>query len=139
MMVKFTETFKQNCDRSLAEREYQRLCQLIDGKPPYGDCQLLALMISRAVTDSEIVQGVVEFEDGHHAEHFWVRSGGADLDPLAKDWLVTPIRKIFIRIVSECEIVNEYQGFIRAFPQNSPHSLFPLRWALRKELLKLSN
>lgn len=32
----------------LANKEYTRLYQLI-GKPPLGDCQLVALIISRAI------------------------------------------------------------------------------------------
>jgi hypothetical protein len=120
-----------------AEKEYQRLCQLIGGNPPYGDCQLVSLMIYRAVPDSQIVQGYVEFMDGDRTEHFWVQSDDRDLDLLARDWLRTPINKVAKRIIDANEILEEYRRSAELIPDFNPDSLFPLRWMLRNELLTL--
>jgi hypothetical protein len=118
-----------------AEKEYNRLCQLIGGKPPFGDCQLIALMIHRAVPNSEIIQGQVGFEDGDSVEHFWVRSLDIDLDPLSKDWFRTSTERVIERIVAADEIFREYRGFAEFFSDDNPYTLFPLRYKLRPELL----
>jgi hypothetical protein len=118
-----------------AEKEYVRLCQLIGGKPPFGDCQLVALMICYAVPNSEIIQGQIKFEDGYSTQHFWVSSQGLDLDPLAKDWYRTPTARVIERIVAADEILGDYRGFIEFFPDYNPCTLFPLHYKLRTELL----
>jgi hypothetical protein len=116
-------------------QEYNRLCKLMGGKPPFGDCQLVALMVSRVVINSRIVQGYVGFEDGDRVEHFWIRSGNTDIDPLAADWLRIPVSYSVTAEVQPSEILNEYQGFIATFPEANAYSPFPLRWALKSELL----
>jgi hypothetical protein len=131
-----------------ATREYQRLCSLLGGKPPYGDCQLVALMINRAIPDSQIVDGIVRVsydnEDTEQCwrdiEHFWVIVNGTDIDPLAQDWShPTILSRSIVRIVEPSEILDDYIKFIAKFPdpiiiEDFP-PLFPLRWQLKNELI----
>lgn len=128
-----------------AEREYQRLCSLIGRKPPYGDCQLVALIISKAIPDSQIVKGIVscdfpqELLDQHREiEHFWVICNGVDLDPLAEDWIGTPqiLSRTIERTVKPSEILDEYNRFIAEFPEPREFELFPLRWQVKDELIR---
>lgn len=62
----------------IARAEYRRLCSLIGGKHPKGDCQLVSLMISRAI-NGEIVDGTVCFENRNPIWHFWVRDADGQL------------------------------------------------------------
>jgi hypothetical protein len=125
-----------------AAREYQRLCALIGGKPPYGDCQLVALIVSKAIPDSQIVKGIVTFSSElyphRNSEHFWVVFNGVDIDPLAEDWLGNPqiLSRTIERSVEPSEILDEYKRFIAEFPEPSELELFPLRWQVKDELIR---
>jgi hypothetical protein len=127
-----------------AAQEYQRLCALIGGKPPYGDCQLVALIISKAIPGSQIVKGIVSCDspqeplDQHRdIEHFWVVFNGVDIDPLAQDWIGNPqiLSRTVERMVEPSEILDEYKKFIAEFPEPNEFELFPLRWQVKNELL----
>ena len=116
----------------LAEKEYKRLCNLIC-RVPYGECQLVALMIHRAIPNSKIVEGVVRCEDGD-VNHFWVRANQKDIDPLSQDWDSIVIDRLVTSVVHPSVILEEYRGFIDKFPEPSEYSFFPLRWKIKKEL-----
>ena len=127
-----------------AKQEYRRLCALIGGKPPYGDCQLVALLINKVVVNSQIVTGVVrrnsidetinEYKD---VDHYWVISDGIDIDPLAEDWIETPVifSRTIDRTVEPSEILDEYKKLIKEFPEPNKLGLFPLRWQVKNELI----
>jgi hypothetical protein len=125
-----------------AEREYRRLCSLIGGSPPYGDCQLVALMINKAIPNSQIVEGIVTFSSELYqhrsSEHFWVVFNGMDLDPLAEDWIGNPkiLSRTIDRSVEPSEILDEYIKFVSEFPVPSEFELFPLRWQVKDELIR---
>jgi hypothetical protein len=127
-----------------AAREYQRLCTLIGGKPPYGDCQLVALIVSKAIPDSQIVKGIVSCDSPEppnqhrEIEHFWVVFNGVDLDPLAEDWIGNPqiLSRTIDRTVEASEILDEYERFIAEFPEPKEFELFPLRWQVKDELIR---
>jgi hypothetical protein len=128
-----------------AAREYQRLCALIGGKPPYGDCQLVALIVSKAIPDSQIVKGIVSCDSPQEPlhqhreiEHFWVVFNGVDLDPLAQDWIGNPqiLSRTVEQTVEPSEILDEYKRFIAEFPEPSELELFPLRWQVKDELIR---
>ncbi|MEN8444163.1 MAG: hypothetical protein ABG776_04015, partial [Cyanobacteria bacterium J06555_13] len=53
-----------------AQAEYKRLRSLIGDRHPFGDCQLVALMIARAI-DGTIIDGEVSCSDGKRIWHFW--------------------------------------------------------------------
>lgn len=120
-------------ESTIAEQEYKRLCNLIN-RIPYGECQLVSLMIHRLIPNSEIVEGVVHCEDGD-VEHFWVRVNGQDIDPLSQDWDSRIINRSVVSIIHSSVILEEYRGFINQFPEPCEYSFFPLRWKVKEELL----
>jgi hypothetical protein len=128
----------------IAEREYRRLCSLIGEKPPYGDCQLVALLVNKVVPNSQIVMGIVRrnsFDDTINKykdiEHFWVISDGIDIDPLAEDWIENPVifSRTIVRMVEPSEILDDYKRLIAEFPEPDKLGLFPLRWQVKNELI----
>ena len=121
-------------ESAIAEQEYKRLCNLIN-RIPYGECQLVALMIHRAIPNSEIVEGVVRCEDCSDVEHFWVRVNQKDIDPLSQDWDSIVVDRSVTSVVHPSVILEEYRGFIKEFPEPSEYSFFPLRWKIKEELL----
>jgi hypothetical protein len=126
------------------EREYRRLCSLIGGKPPYGDCQLVALMIGKVISGSQIVKGIVLVDypqellhQDREIEHFWVVLREIDIDPLSEDWTGNPriLSREIVRTVEPSEILDEYKDFIKEFPEPDKLGLFPLRWQVKNELI----
>lgn len=120
----------------LARKEYQRLCNLI-GHPPYGDCQLVALMLHLAMPDSNIVEGNVICDDQREVNHFWVTLNGQDIDPLSEDWESEIYARKYLRVVPSSEILEEYKSFIGEFPEPCEYSFFPLRWKAKDYLLSI--
>ena len=124
--------------REKAEGEYERLRSLIGYRHPFGDCQLVALMISRAIGGS-IIDGEVSCTDGKRIWHFW--AFGLDeciYDPLAAHWPDSQPELYFpCKHVKEQEVLGELEHFIEAI-EYIPHNyvpVFPLRYVLTKELL----
>ena len=119
----------------IADEEYQRICTMI-GRPPYGECELVALFINRQITNSRIVEGIVHLED-RNVKHFWVVVNNLHLDPLADDWISNPtiLNRSIVRIVAPSEILDEYKKFIETFPEPKEFELFPLRWEIKDELI----
>ena len=84
-----------------AQAEYNRLRSLIGGRHPKGDCQLVALMIARAI-DGDIIDGIVSFEQRTPTWHFWARGRDTCLyDPLTDSWDRQPAAYTMKRIVEE--------------------------------------
>lgn len=123
-----------------AQAEYERLRSLIGGKHPKGDCQLVSLMIARAI-EGDIIDGMVSFEEGEPIWHFWAR--GADTcvyDPLADIWDRKPTMYMMKYIVEEREVLGELKYFVKDIdyiPRNW-EPIFPLRYALTNELLGIT-
>ncbi|MFB2979090.1 hypothetical protein [Microseira sp. BLCC-F43] len=113
--------------------EYRRLCDLIGGRPPFGDCELVALLIYRAVSGGtkKIVRGWIEFEDDERTEHFWVEVDGEILDPLANDFTRPVISWLPIESYSPQQIVRDLEAFLADFPYPWSGTPFPLRWKVR--------
>lgn len=120
------------CKLNEAITEYNRLCRLI-GKPPYGDCQLVALMLHLKV-GGVIVRGCVVVEDGEKGEqgkkidHFWLEIDGQICDPLARNWKREVISWLKTDEISPEAIINDLKSFLEEFPEPSLNPLFPLRW-----------
>jgi hypothetical protein len=106
--------------------EYNRLCELI-GRPPYGDCELVALMLHKKV-GGNIIKGYVTVEDGDKLEHFWLEIDDQICDPLSKDWKRLAVAWEKVAIVDPNSIIEDLKGFLKDFPTPSKYSLFPLRW-----------
>lgn len=89
---------------ALFEKEYDRLRNLVDGMPLYGDCELVALMISRILPNSTIVRGTVFMDleelEIEEIDHCWVRDKEDDIDPLSDDRMVT-------EVVKPTQIIND--------------------------------
>lgn len=121
-----------------ALQEYKRLCRLIGGTPPYGECELVALMIHRVMPESEIIEGIVTVEIDFIEEkikHFWVMLNEEHIDPLSEDWQSTVISRSIFRTVSAAKILEDYRASIQRCPDPSYHLFSPLRWKLKDELL----
>ena len=116
-------------------QEYKHLCELIGGKNPYGDCQLVALMLHLAIPESVIIEGVIECID-RDVNHFWVRIEEIDVDPLSIAWNTFILSRKVLKEVGAEEILQEYKSFIEAFPEPSEYSFFPLRWKVYPSLSK---
>ena len=127
-------------DTAKAQTEYNRLRSLIGGRHPKGDCQLVALMIARAI-DGDIIEGTVRFEAGAPIWHFWARRGDTcRYDPLANGWDKQPTTYTVKRTVEESEVIEELRHFVRDIdyiPRNW-EPIFPLRYALTHELLGIT-
>ena len=123
---------------SLAQAEYKRLRSLIGGRHPYGDCQLVALMIARAI-GGDIIEGDVNFESRNQIWHYWALSQDGDMyDPLADAWADVPCVYTPQRSVREEEVLGELRVFVDSIDYIPPHyenPLFPLRYVLAKELI----
>lgn len=120
-------------NQSVALAEYKRLCQLIN-KPPYGDCQLVALMLWIKL-GGEIIRGNLLMEDGRNVNHYWIEKDGEMFDPLSADWEVAIESRLSRIAIDPLEIISEWQAFIAEFPQPAKYELFPLRWAIKDEIL----
>lgn len=118
----------------IAVEEYRRLCDLA-GKIPYGECELIALMISRVLPGSVIVRGLVEVDSGEPIKHFWVQYQGRDIDPLSTDWNSIVIERLAIKIIEPFQIIENYLLFLQDFPEPSENTMFPLRWKLKSEIV----
>lgn len=119
----------------LVNNEYKRFCSLID-KPPYGDCEMVALAIA-CKTGLKIMRGFVVFEDGDRVEHCWLESeDNIVFDPLSLDWSRQPVNRLDATERNLQDVLNEYWSFINEFPEPCPNCLFPLRWALKEEMPK---
>lgn len=119
---------------NIAIEEYKRLCSLIN-KPPYGDCQLVALMLFFKV-GGDIVRGELVMEDGKLVDHFWLEIDGQVCDPLSKDWTRDVESREKKENIEPQQIIDDWQKFITDFPQPAKYELFPLRWAVKDEILK---
>ena len=123
-----------------AQAEYRRLRSLIGDRHPKGDCQLVALMIARAI-DGDIIDGRVCFDEGDPIWHFWARRGDTcRYDPLADSWDRTPTAYTMKRTVEESEVLEELRHFVKGIdylPRNW-EPIFPLRYALTYELLGIT-
>lgn len=96
-----------------AQTEYERLRSLIGGRHPKGDCQLVALMVARAI-NGDIVDGMVSFEEGEPIWHFWARGENACIyDPLAASWDRQPTTYTMKRTVEESEVLAELRHFVK--------------------------
>ncbi|YAF99281.1 MAG: hypothetical protein AB3A66_27965 (plasmid) [Nodularia sp. CChRGM 3473] len=113
-----------------AIEEYQRLCNLIGGNPPYGDCELVALMLYFKA-GGVIAKGQVIMEDGEKLEHFWLEVDNQICDPLSKDW--TRAAKTWVKVeeVSPNSIIENLNRFLDEFPDPSPYSPCLLRWKVK--------
>ena len=122
----------------LTQSEYKRLRALINGRYPNGDCQLVALMIARAIV-GQIVEGDVTFVDRNEPMwHFWATDAeGQFYDLMADDWDSQPLAYAIKRTVDESEVLRELEVFARSvdFIPHNIEPLFPLRYALTDELL----
>ena len=127
-------------DTAKAQKEYDRLRSLIGGRHPKGDCQLVAMMIARAI-NGDIIDGMVSFEEGDPIWHFWGRRGDTCIcDPLADSWNRQPARYTMKRSVEESEVLEELRYFVKDIDY-IPHNwepIFPLRYALANELLGIT-
>ena len=95
-----------------AATEYARLFALTGGRPPYADCQLVALMIARA-TNSDIIKGSVVLSGGDRLWHYWAEDiDGTRYDPLAADWDEAPMAYDRQGVVSESSILRELEHFL---------------------------
>lgn len=121
----------------IVEIEYRRLCDLA-GKIPYGECELVALMISRILPGSVIVRGWVKVDSGEFVEqdidHFWVRFEEKDVDPLSNDWTSIILERLTTSVIEPSQIEQHYRLFLREFPESSENTMFPLRWKLKSEI-----
>lgn len=121
-----------------AQAEYERLCALIGSTHPHGDCQLVALMVARAI-DGRIIEGDVTWSDGSLSWHFWaVTVDRHPCDPLgqAKEH-IKPQAYQAKRTVKESEILSDLRTFVGAI-EYIPHCyepIFPLRYLLTKDLI----
>ena len=124
----------------IAQAEYERLCSLIGGKHPRGDCQLVSLMIARAIK-GEIIDGMVSFVNQAPIWHFWARDAdGQRYDPLVSGWDEQPTLYTVKRVVEEGEVLDELRHFVEPIdyiPRNW-EPIFPLRYALTYELLGIT-
>ena len=126
--------------QAVARSEYLRLCQLIGGRPPLGDCQLVALMLARAVK-GQIATGIVEVSTGHRFWHYWAEDvTETRFDCLADDWDPSiGVVQAYERtgFVPESNVLAELRHFLEPFdwvPAGWTPT-FPLRFALASELL----
>ena len=123
-----------------AQAEYNRLRSLIGGRHPKGDCQLVALMIARAI-DGDIIDGTVSLGGGASIWHFWAcREDTYIYDPLANSWDRQPTTYTTKRTVEESEVLEELRHFVKDIdyiPRNW-EPIFPLRYALTHELLGMT-
>ncbi len=124
---------KNNNDLTIAKNEYKRLCELL-GRVPYGDCELVALMLHRTIPNSKIVHGDVKCRDGE-TKHFWIRVDAEDIDPLSEDWEAEIVGRKIISEVDPSKILEDYKKFIAEFPEPCEYTFFPLRWKVKEELL----
>ncbi len=121
-----------------AQAEYERLRSLTGGRNPYSDCQLVALMIARAI-GGDIIDGGVTCKSGKHIWHFWAHGKDTCVyDPLAEAWKDDqPHLYLLRRYVEEEEVLGELERFVKSIDY-IPHNykpVFPLRYVLADELL----
>lgn len=121
----------------IAQKEYARLLSLTKGRHPFGDCQLVALMIARAI-DGEIIEGDVDLAEGRQIWHYWAVKSEHIYDPLAENWEGGRPQAYYPRKhISEKAVLDELAIFVNAIERipNNYVPIWPLRYVLSKELL----
>lgn len=113
---------------------YSKIKEAIDTLP-YGDCELVALIMSRFLPGSQIIHGrLKESIHGQEFFHCWVEKDGQIFDPSLHDfWSMTGIERIKDAIIDPEQIEASFMLFAD-FATNNPDlrktSPFPLRWEI---------
>lgn len=118
----------------LAISEYKRLCNL-NGEIPYGECQIVALMMYLKA-GGEIIRGYVYTND-RAIDHFWLEINQEVCDPLMEDILKNQINnREKIEIYDPLKIIKQFKDYIKEFPTPC-YPLPTLRYKIAEEILSL--